>query len=275
MATHHGRRIAASSGALWQNNRFAIGAESKSHHLFFIHPFINRPKTLISFKGRTFFASSFQNRRDDPFEILGISKGESTYNDARQAFLKIALKYHPDTIVHRNNSNERKNSDEETNSNEEVAEEAKASLEEQKRIGAKRFTEARDALAQLTFEGDDLHGRAILSKEFPHASEIKNQEFEHWYQSAMAKAGWHNAPSSMDLSNYHLTQDSKTMKEIAKVAETMSPGGLDRGGMWQMAQAIKNKVDCDGIDDNDDLRLGSGLSGGRANGGSRRRRKKK
>lgn len=48
-------------------------------------------------------------------------------------------------------------------------------------------------------------------------------------------ADWFYHETGTNLS-FHM--DSKTRKEVADMVDNLSPGGLDRGGMWEMARMI-------------------------------------
>jgi hypothetical protein len=69
--------------------------------------------------------------------------------------------------------------------------------------------------------------------------------------------------------NFHM--DSKTRKEVADMVDTLSPGGLDRGGMWEMARTIAREEASKGMRNNQVEMLESGEI---KSGTSRRPRRK-
>jgi DnaJ-class molecular chaperone len=54
-------------------------------------------------------------------------------------------------------------------------------------------------------------------------------------EDAAALANWFHEETGLQF-NFHMT--AATKRELAHVAKTMSPGGLDRGGMWEMARRV-------------------------------------
>mmetsp|Transcript_13098 Transcript_13098/g.30499 ORF Transcript_13098/g.30499 Transcript_13098/m.30499 type:complete len:188 (+) Transcript_13098:21-584(+) len=58
-----------------------------------------------------------------------------------------------------------------------------------------------------------------------------------------------------------LNLDAATRREMTRVAETMSPGGLDRGAMWELASKIaREEKDNPSKDDAKELGAGESLS---------------
>jgi hypothetical protein len=50
-----------------------------------------------------------------------------------------------------------------------------------------------------------------------------------------ALSNWFHEETGLQF-NFHM--NAATRRELAHVATTMSPGGLDRGGMWEMARTV-------------------------------------
>ena len=105
------------------------------------------------------------------------------------------------------------------------------------------------------------------------AAAVSDREFEAWFHAETGRA------VSYCQDDLVGRMDPAIAKEVADVTEGMSPGGLDKGGMWELAASIRRRHrDGDGGDD--PLRLGAGAGGvgGGDNGGPSRsegRRKKR
>lgn len=113
------------------------------------------------------------------------------------------------------------------------------------------FIAAREAFEQIV-EGPN--GVAVLRSE----SNKDSDDFEDWFKQETG----HDMPF----------MDAATMKEVAKMTETVG-GGLDRdGGMWTLARMVTNSVKSGG-DARDVLRLESGDGKG-IDGVLRRRRRR-
>jgi hypothetical protein len=143
-----------------------------------------------------------------------------TYRDVKTAFLKIAMAHHPDTTE----------------------------AETQEEIDAHRdiFIRAREAFEMIV---PGPNGAAILRSESPeHADEEDAAaaafDMDAWFQSETGLA-----MPFMDL---------QTMKEVAKMTETVGHG-LDRdGGMWLLAEMVSDNVKKGGGDGMSLLRLEAG-----------------
>ena len=138
---------------------------------------------------------------DNPFDILGIPKS-SSYQNVKQKFVELALKYHPDVSENRDDDKD---------------------VEEFIRLreAFEAIQENSDGSARLTKDGD-------LS--------MSDEEFHAWFYE---ETGHHDVMFKMDL---------RTRKEVIEAATEQSQGGLDRGGMWEMArnmaqqqESLKNK----------------------------------
>lgn len=182
--------------------------------------------------------------------MLAIPEG-SLYADAKKKFLKVAMANHPDTHGSR------------------------ADLTDAER-GEMRdaFIAARhafEALAEDPSDGTAVRVRDLVVDGDP--ARAREENFDSWFRG---ETGW-NSPFQLDM-------DPETMKEVAKMTETIGAGesgGLDRdGGMWALARMISSAVKSGG-DAATLLRLEGGDPDGKAggrnrsmNGELRRRRKR-
>jgi hypothetical protein len=149
-----------------------------------------------------------------PFKTLNIPK-DSTYTDARKAFLRIAMKCHPDKLD--------------------------ASKQDEKTIAKSRdiFVKCRLALESLVEDehtGLCLHRRDVEATsrlEDEYSNFMSDEEFDSWF----AKETGHSNPFQFDL-------DPATMREVADMhADMAGSHGLDRdGGMWHLASMVANAV---------------------------------
>ncbi|KAL7472273.1 hypothetical protein ACHAXS_012606 [Conticribra weissflogii] len=167
-----------------------------------------------------------------PFQTLGLEKpkfksnrheSSISYEDVRVAFRKLALQHHPDMVV------AKRRKDEGGQKDYNPVEMKRSSLE---------FTKIREAFEAIV-EGPN--GVAIL------------RDGCHDSSYGMERGG--RDRDKNDDSNFHHEEiygflhksvNPRVLHEVAEVAATMNPGGLDRGGMWQYANMIRNMAECDG-----------------------------
>lgn len=139
-----------------------------------------------------------------PFQTLGVSP-DDTFAAIKKAFLKIAMKNHPDMHA----------KDDET-----------LTKEDQDRMRQK-FIEARVAFESLE---ETPTGHAVVKGDNDKKQKEKEEEdaFNAWFQQETG----HDMPF----------MDFKTMKEVADMTDDMSIG-LDRdGGMWTLAKMVTAAV---------------------------------
>ena len=148
----------------------------------------------------------FDIHQDNPFDILGIPK-TSTYDAVKRRFLELALETHPD-VVHRKQSTEDGGEDD---------------AKERKRLVAD-FVKLRQAFETIRENSD---GSARLTGD-SEASSWSDESFQAWF---------HNETGHSDVM---FTMDLQTRKEVAEVA-SLSQGGLDKGGMWEMARSMADQ----------------------------------
>jgi hypothetical protein len=161
----------------------------------------------------------------------------SLYKDMKKKFLKIAMNNHPDTHA------------------EELSDEER---EKMRNV----FIQARIAFEQLTADSD---GTAILFSEKVDTEDALNN-FDSWFKNETGL----NTPFQFEM-------DPETMKEVAKMTETLGgDSGLDRdGGMWALARMVTSAVKTGG-DAATILRLESGdIKGQNRSSGELRRRRKR
>lgn len=143
--------------------------------------------------------------KENPFEILGISK-TSTYEAVKRRFLELALETHPD-VVHKQQPADDGKKD--------------TSKDSPKRL-VEDFVKLRQAFEAIR-ENSDGTSRLAGDSE---ASSWSDESFQAWF---------HNETGHSDVM---FTMDLQTRKEVAEVASTQAQGGLDKGGMWEMARAM-------------------------------------
>mmetsp|Transcript_26427 Transcript_26427/g.56199 ORF Transcript_26427/g.56199 Transcript_26427/m.56199 type:complete len:229 (+) Transcript_26427:3-689(+) len=157
-----------------------------------------------------------------PFQTLGLNSKISaqstpayrvehavTYEQVQIAFRELALKHHPDT-----NSNNESGDNSSENFN--------------------RIREAFEAIA----EGPN--GIAVVPDEYSEAEQRKSVNVMNVPDGDREKQ---KAAQNEQNGFLHSSVNPKIFREVADVAEKMNPGGLDRGGMWQYANMIRNMAD--------------------------------
>ena len=153
----------------------------------------------------------------------------------------------------------------------------------------KRFVRYRMAFEAIV-ESDDGSGLAILkedadkvlAEENDAASQPNYNTFRHTEPQAFHNlAGFaervttwvlkqHVPPNYDDMSQ--LRVDPQLLHDVAEVSEDMAPGGLDKGGMWQLAADMREKAKRGDLPP---LQVSEGESNGRQGKSTRRRRRKK
>jgi hypothetical protein len=133
-----------------------------------------------------------------PFAILGFDDtnvASLNYDQVKQAFLKLALKHHPD------------------------------------RPGgsADHFRRVRHAFEQI--------------RELPNGTLVCVDDMmihNNYDKNSWTEAQKRHYDTVQNWMNHHLSFHMNTMtrKEVSHVAKTMAPGGLDKGGMWELAKLV-------------------------------------
>ncbi|CAJ1926090.1 unnamed protein product [Cylindrotheca closterium] len=139
--------------------------------------------------------------KENPFDILGIPK-TSTYETVKRRFLELALETHPDVV--------NQSADGGDNS---------ASKDPQQLVD--EFVKLRQAFEAIRENSDGSTGVVGDSE----ASSWSDESFQAWF---------HNETGHSDVM---FNMDLQTRKEVAEVA-SQAQGGLDHGGMWEMARAM-------------------------------------
>jgi len=62
---------------------------------------------------------------------------------------------------------------------------------------------------------------------------MSEEEFAHWFHTETG----HHVPYGKDF-----LLDSKLVREVAEATEGMSQGGLDKGGMWELASTMRDRL---------------------------------
>lgn len=176
---------------------------------------------------------------DNPFEVLGIPKS-ATYSEAKQRFLQLALKHHPDHAA--------------TKEGDEPSEQAKSKM-------ADDFIRLRKAFESLkeTMDGD-------IAQVEEGESSWTDEEFNAWYYEETGH------------SDLMFRMDMKTRREVIDVVKNaQAQGGLDRGGIWEMARRMAEEEEILKENKNKIKRTVGLNDGGKspANSGLQRRRRKK
>jgi DnaJ-class molecular chaperone len=149
--------------------------------------------------------SSSSNRRPFPNRIRSENPYEilgiqknATYDEARRRFVELALRHHPDTSV--------------------------SSTDDDKDKSMKDFIRFRQAFEALR-EGKD--GMIYTRGEEDESSLwSSDEEFNAWFYEETGHA------------DIMFCMDIKTRKEVIDVVNNQAQGGLDRGGMWEMARKM-------------------------------------
>lgn len=139
--------------------------------------------------------------KENPFDVLGIPK-TSSYEAVKRRFLELALATHPDVA------------NQQTQSNEDGTKTDPQHLVED-------FVKLRQAFEAIR-ENTDGSSRLAEDSE---ASTWSDESFQAWF---------HNETGHSDVL---FEMDLQTRKEVAEAA-SQAQGGLDKGGMWEMARAM-------------------------------------
>ena len=180
------------------------------------HQYMYPTTTATSFLG---FYKSFSSKsklakqHECPFKMLGVSSG-AKYKYVKQAFLKLAMRYHPD-LVHSDDYDDVKGT-------------AKAKEEAED-----KFIEIRHAFERI--RPLECGGAAAFGDGFSPKDGLAKDEavdkFDDWFYSETGQ---------QPIGSFSL--DRETMMEVAKM-EGEVEHGLDRdGGMWHLAGMIANSV---------------------------------
>ena len=193
-----------------------------------------------------------------PFRTLGLSE-KSLYIDVKKKFLKLALQVHPDVVRTSSSPNGNGTSEED---GEGTREEKKASIE--------KFIRLRSAFEAI-IEAED--GSAILREDFhslPTGGQVRSMSeanFEQWFH----KETGNRVPYNYDaVVSRHICP--AILREVARVTENMTQSGLDKGGYWQMAFELKERVKNG---DMPPLRIPEGQSSEASRSRKRRRRRRR
>ena len=140
-----------------------------------------------------------------PFKTLKISQNTS-YQDAKKAFLKIAMNNHPDTATVESDDHRKKLRD--------------------------RFIAARQAFEALVEAPDG----SICLKEDLREKGREDGKFDEWFEN---ETGYSNPFEYVDL-------DPQVMQEVADMTDKMGGGFDRDGGMWTLANMVTSSVKSGG-----------------------------
>jgi len=166
--------------------------------------------SLLKYNSNRSLSSSSSHTSKCPFTVLGVSK-TPMYSEVKQAFIKLALEYHPDTAASTGESSS-----------------------SQKKSTTEIFFKIRHAFESIR---SDDQGNAILVEEnIRDLQEQNSSGSSRWTDEEMT--AWFQQETGRKLSFY---MDEITRQEVIHISKTMSRGGLDRGGMWEMAASLERE----------------------------------
>ena len=184
-----------------------------------------------------------------PFQVLGLNSKRRgiltpdhqedraiTYDQVRVAFRELAFKYHPDT-----------SSSGDTD---------------------KEFIRIKNAFEAIE---ETPSGIAIIRDDHSY-TDLHDSDEQDNDDSSIRKEIGYNAFQDEHNGFLHPSVNPQILHEVAEVANKMNPGGLDKGGMWQYANMIRNM----NTSDLPPLRVegGDGTNDGNGTANKRRRRRK-
>jgi len=144
--------------------------------------------------------------RHDPFRVLGLPRG-SSYQQVKERFVKLALQHHPDRQEQDGNSGGSNN--------------AAASTSTE---NTTTFIQVRQAF-EVIREGHNGIAQAT------HESQWSDDELRKFMEEQ----------TSEFLS---FKMDHETRQAVIQTVTNLSPGGLDRGGTWEMARMLAQREKC-------------------------------
>lgn len=153
-------------------------------------------------------------RKLSPFQILGVPES-SSYEDVKAAFLRLAMKHHPDTQA--SNIESKKGKEPQSN---------------------QKFVQVRQAFETIKqrFQKKSIN---LIKKDsdnyYQDGSTIDEDDTEGWTDEEI-----HDWVIQQNESMF-FGMDRQTQKEVIDVVEKLDPGGLDRGGMWEMARMLAHR----------------------------------
>jgi hypothetical protein len=151
-------------------------------------------------------------RAESPFEILGVDQ-TATYQEVKRRFVELALQHHPDTTNTVKNNNDNINDD--------------CSYQDDKHKSMEQFIRFRKAFEALK---EDVNGIVSTRRHDDDSDESllwsSDEEFNAWFYEETGHA------------DIMFRMDMQTRKEVINVVQSQAQGGLDRGGMWEMARKM-------------------------------------
>eukprot|EP00549_Striatella_unipunctata_P016212 CAMPEP_0118725484 /NCGR_PEP_ID=MMETSP0800-20121206/33166_1 /TAXON_ID=210618 ORGANISM="Striatella unipunctata, Strain CCMP2910" /NCGR_SAMPLE_ID=MMETSP0800 /ASSEMBLY_ACC=CAM_ASM_000638 /LENGTH=195 /DNA_ID=CAMNT_0006634189 /DNA_START=1345 /DNA_END=1932 /DNA_ORIENTATION=+ len=104
--------------------------------------------------------------------------------------------------------------------------------ESDKKRAVEKFIEIREAFESL-----------VESK----SGELSWSTKEEEKLSQMGREEWFRGVTGHTMGDFMSRLQNHQIRELIEVSETMNPGGLDKGGMWQLAAMMKNQAQKHGM----------------------------
>ena len=156
-----------------------------------------------------------------PFRILGLDRNNNPTNkDVKNAFLTLALKYHPDTNPNSTSVNN------DFKPNDGISKDVRNNSKEQNAL--QKFIQIKSAFDQIQHFSRNNNNDDILST---------NDNVDEWFYK---ETGVTLHPSSINVGELNLS--SKMIKEMVDVTNKTGQSGLDKGGMWELARMLSKQV---------------------------------
>lgn len=208
--------LASASVRCFTSSNSSSSHSQHSHN----HSRHNRRRTTAGHgeeRGRSSGRHSAEAQWHDAHKTLGIQVG-SPLDEARRAFVRLALRLHPDKLSPSSTSPTSASSPPQP-------------TDLNRTEGHDEFVKVRSAFETIRTEHEDFarrgtgEARASASSESP--ASFSRDVLRYWYFR-----------ETEDDLNFGFAMTDATRQEVANVHATMAPGGLDRGGMWDMARQL-------------------------------------
>ena len=171
--------------------RNAIGRKG----LLVIELLFDHPKVKVH---QQKYSSTTTGSRENPYSVLNVPSN-SSHETVKAAFIKAALKHHPDH----------------SKSPDSTAE----------------FIRIRQAFEKITSIQENNSNTFSDGNAMNHSVWESDADFYDWFKKATSEY-------------FAFEMDSKTRNEVIDTYRTMSSGGLDRGGHWEMARQLAERHDA-------------------------------
>jgi DnaJ domain len=170
---------------------------------------------------------SFRAIDNNPYRILNVPVN-SDYETVKAAFLKAALKHHPD---------------------------------HSKQADTAAFVRVRQAFEEIVYnKGGSNEDDASSSSSTKKTVWKSDAEFQAWFRAATGEF------LSFDMNH-------QTRQEVIRVYRTMSSGGKDKGGYWEMARQLAEREDAVGSGNDNSAPMGQLTAAGQSLSSNLRRKR--